>query len=447
MTYLDSTSIREKVWRAHNSRATSDDTDNRPIIRRILQLRRTKANILGYKDFADLALEDRMAGTGTRARGFVTDLRGKTEPFFARENKELEAYRATVDGDSPIASWDIAYYAEKQRRANFDFDEEALRPYFPVDQVLSGLFATITKLYGVTIEPSDDLPTWDKDVKTYRILDGDAHLGSFYVDLYPRENKRDGAWMNGLILGTPPEPHLGLFCANANPPVADKPALFTHRDVETLFHEFGHLMHHCLSQVDVRSLGGTNVAWDFVELPSQIMENWCWEREALDMFARHYETRETIPNELFEKMVSARTFRAANAQMRQLGFATLDLNLHCEYDPNGNVNVVDFSRDILEAHAPTTLPDDYAFVTSFSHLFSSPVGYAAGYYSYKWSEVLDADAFTRFQHEGVFAREVGESFRRSILARGDSRDPMESYREFMGRDPKLEPLLARQGLT
>jgi oligopeptidase A len=449
VTYLDNAAIRERVWRAYNARGTEPQFDNRQIVRRILELRRLKAELLGYADFADLVLEDRMAGSGQRARGFVSDLRARTLRFFERENAALQRFQTERDGvASSLRPWDVAYYAEKQRRSQFDFDEEELRQYFPVDRVITGLFQTITRLYGVNIEPTQDLPTWDPQVQTYRIIDVDGtHLGSFYVDLYPRENKRDGAWMNGLILATPPEPHLGLFCANANPPVGGKPALFTHREVETLFHEFGHLMHHCLSRVGVRGLAGTNVPWDFVELPSQIMENWCWEREALNMFARHYETGEPIPQGLFEKMVRARTFRAGNAQMRQLGFAELDLALHCDFDPSGTEDVMAFARDVLQMHSPTELPEDFGFIAGFSHLFASPVGYAAAYYSYKWAEVLDADAFTRFRKDGVFSRAAGEAFRRSILERGDSRDPLESYVEFMGREPQLEPLLVRQGLT
>ncbi|MGB5545771.1 MAG: M3 family metallopeptidase, partial [Polyangiales bacterium] len=275
-------------------------------------------------------------------------------------------------------------------------------------------------------------------------------IAAFYVDLFPRENKRGGAWMNSLISAPYqeglPQPQLGLFCANVNPPVGGKPALLTHREVETLFHEFGHLLHHCFSRVSVRSLAGTNVAWDFVELPSQIMENWCWERSGLDLFAAHYETGERIPDALYEKMVRARTYRAANAQMRQLGFAGVDLALHRDYDPARHGEVMDYAREIIQAHSSTKLPGDYAMLAGFGHVFAHPTGYASGYYSYKWAEVLDADAFTRFKREGITNPEVGRAFRDAILSKGNSEDAEKLYENFMGRGPDLDPLLERTGL-
>jgi oligopeptidase A len=254
--------------------------------------------------------------------------------------------------------------------------------------------------------------------------------------------------MDAFLTGLPGvKPHLGLICGNLTPPVGDKPALLTHREVETIFHEFGHLLHHCLSRVEVRSLAGTNVPWDFVELPSQIMENWCWEREPLDLFARHYQTGEAIPDELFQKMKRARTFRSANAQMRQLSFGVLDLALHRQYSPTADGDVMEYARKMTQAFAPAKLPPYYAMLAGFTHLFASPVGYGAGYYSYKWAEALDADAFTRFRQGGVFNREVGMAFRNGILAKGNSRDPVELYRDFMGRDPDLNALLERAGLA
>src|SRR5439155_11741821 len=284
-----------------------------------------------------------------------------------------------------IEIWDVAYYAEKQRAALYDFDEEALRPYFPLESVVKGMFTIFGRLFGIVVEPEAGVPVWDPQVRCYAIRDEaeGTLLGSFYADFYPRENKRGGAWMDAFLTGLPGlKPHLGLICGNLTPPVGGKPALLTHREVETIFHEFGHLLHHCLSRVEVKSLSGTAVPWDFVELPSQIMENWCWERESLDLFARHYQSGEPIPVELFQKMHRARNFRSGNAQMRQLSLGTLDLKLHREYDPSRDGNVVEYSRRILQQFAPTPLPEDHAMIAGFTHLFSSPVAYGAGYYSY-----------------------------------------------------------------
>lgn len=453
MTYLDDPGIREQVYRAMSTRATAGEGDNRPLIGEILRLRAAKAKLLGFANFADFVLEDRMAKSGDRARAFVRDLESKSEAAFRRENQELLAFRRELEGaDAPaLKPWDVAYYAEKQRRAKYDFDEELLRPYYPVDKVIQGLFETASALYGVQIERREGLPTWDPSVTTYEIREGSTFVGLFYMDLFPRETKRDGAWMNGLFTGGPTpngfEPHSGLVCANLHPPVGDRPALLTHRQVETLFHEFGHLLHHLLSRVEVKSLAGTNVAWDFVELPSQIMENWCWEKEALDRFAHHWETGERIPDDMFAAMKATRTYRAANAMMRQLGFADTDLALHVDYDAAKDPDVVTYARDHMQRYAPAPYPADYAMICSFQHLFAGPVAYASAYYSYKWAEVLDADAFSRFKREGLFAREVGDAFRDAILARGDSRDPMDLFVEFMGREPKLEPLLERAGLA
>jgi oligopeptidase A len=451
MTYLDDPELRREVYQAFINRATEEKYDNRPVLREILELRREKARLLGYRDFADLVLEDRMAHTGDRAQQFLSDLKRKTVSQFNKENVELLAF----SGKAKLDPWDIAYYSEKQRAALYDFDEEALRPYFPLDGVVNGMFEIVHRLYGIRVLGKDGVPAWDPQVKYYEIYDdsGPARsrlLGAFYADWFPRENKRGGAWMDALITGVPgvdrPEPHLGLICGNLTPPAEDRPALLTQREVQTIFHEFGHLLHHCLSKVELRGLAGVNVAWDFVELPSQIMENWCWERGALDLFARHYQTGAPIPAELFEKMRNARNFRAANAQMRQLGFGFVDLALHRDVDPNSGVDLLAFARGILQEFSAAELPEHYAMIVSFTHLFASPVGYGAGYYSYKWSEVLDADAFTSFQRGGIFSREVGGRFRERILSRGDSEDPAELYRSFMGRDPDPNALLERSGL-
>jgi oligopeptidase A len=454
MTYLDNAAIRRQVYLAHSVRGTAGEWDNRPLVVRILDLRRQKASLLGFADFADLVLEDRMAHNGARALAFLEDLKAKTERRFREENRELLEFRRSLEGpDAPeLDPWDVAYYAEKQRAALYDFDEEALRPYFPLERVTAGLFDLVNRLYGIHVSPEPDVPVWDPQVRYYNIHDEDgAFLGGFYTDWYPRENKRDGGWMDALITGGPSaggfQPHLGLICGNLTAPVGGRPALLTHREVETIFHEFGHLLHHLLSRVEIRTLAGTNVAWDFVELPSQIMENWCWERQALDLFARHWETGEPIPDALFQKMKRARTFRAANAQMRQLGMAIVDLLLHTRYSPLRDPDPVDYSRTLLQEFVPAPLPPEHAMIAAFTHLFGSPVGYGAGYYSYKWAEVLDADAFTRFRDHGIFSREVGSEFREKILSKGESQDPAELYRNFMGRDPDPQALLERSGLA
>lgn len=453
LTHLDDASIREKLYRAYNTRASSGSRANPPQIEKILALRQEKAALLGFANFADLVLADRMAKDGKTALDFVKDLEERTRPAFDVENESLAQFKREYekDPDAQIQPWDIGYYSEKQRQALYDFDEEALRPYFPMTAVIDGMFETVKRLYGVSVEANTTLPVWHETVRAYDIVDDDGTpLGSFYADMFPRDEKRGGAWMNGLVSGIVQEgrvtPHLGLICGNLTPPVGDKPALLLHSEVETLFHEFGHLLHHMLSRVEVRSLAGTNVAWDFVELPSQIMENWCWEKEALDLFARHYETNAPIPHDLYDKLRRARTYRAAYAQMRQLGFATVDLALHVEYDPEKDGDVVAYSREIMQRFSPVKYPSDYAFICSFGHLFASAVGYAAGYYSYKWAEVLDADAFTQFAEKGVFDAAVGRAFRDRILARGDGDDPMKLYEDFMGRKPNLDPLLARSGL-
>jgi oligopeptidase A len=441
MTYLDDAAIREQAYLAYQTRATAEPFNNRDLVKRILALRRERAELLGYRNFADLVLDERMAHTGEHALEFLRDLDRKTEAAFRKENEQLRAFAGRE-----LAAWDVGYYAEKQRQALYDFDEEALRPYFSADRVVAGMFEIVERLYGIRVEPKTGVPVWHPDVKVFEVRDADGTLlGSFYADWFPRETKRGGAWMDAFLTGEP-IPHVGAICGNLTPPLGDKPALLTHREVETIFHEFGHLLHHTLSRVEVRSLAGTNVAWDFVELPSQIMENWCWERDALDLFARHWRTGEAIPEDLYQKMRRARTFRGANGQMRQLGFSFTDLLLHVEYSPERDGDVVAYARSILQRYTPAPLPKEHASICSFTHLFSSPVGYGAGYYSYKWAEVLEADAFTRFRKEGIFSSLVGGEFRDKILSKGDSRDPAELYRDFMGRDPDPNALLVRSGL-
>ncbi|WP_261663638.1 M3 family metallopeptidase [Deinococcus sp. Marseille-Q6407] len=457
LVYADDRELRRELWQANTLVGQQPGRDNRPLIRRILQLRRERAELLGYRNFADLVLEDRMAGSGQAALNFERDLEAKTRPAWERENAELEAYyRSRAGADAPaLEHWDIPYWAEKQRQEKYDFDEEELRPYFELSSVLSGLFEIVHRVYGITVKEAQ-APGWHPDVRYYDIFaEGGEHIASFYTDWFPRDTKRGGAWMNAFVTGGPDidaqggqifSPHLGLMCGNMTPPGKDTPALLSLREVETVFHEFGHLLHHALSRVEVRSLSGTNVAWDFVELPSQLMENWVWQREALDLFARHYQTGERIPDDLFRKMLAARNYRAANLAMRQYSFGLTDLSLHVEYDPGSEQDPVAYARETMQRFHDLPLPENYAMVAQFGHLFADPVGYGAGYYSYKWAEVLDADAFSRFEQEGIFNRDTGREFVDRLLGQGGSADPAVLYRNFMGRDPDPEALLRRSGL-
>jgi len=465
MQHLHDDKIRHQVWEASSKVGAYGGFDNTALVWRILELRQEKAEILGHKHFSDLTLLRRMAKDGKTAVGFIENIHSRIHPTFLAEHKQLARYKAAKSGQpvSLLEPWEVAYWSEKQRQENYDFDEEALRPYFPVDGVMAGMFEIASRLFGISIKeletvfPDSQLPTpnsqlvevWHPECKFYEIHDSktSAHLGSFYADWHPRESKRGGAWMNSLHTGELGEPHLGLIIGNMSPPVDGKQALLTHREVETIFHEFGHLLHGLLSEVAVKSLAGTNVPWDFVELPSQIMENFCWDRESLDLFARHFETGGPVPEDLFVKMIAAKNYLSASVFMRQLSMAKLDLELHIRLADFIGKDLDAVDREVLADYlAPLNTPSP-SMMRRFNHLFSSPTGYAAGYYSYKWAEVLDADAFTRFQQEGVLNADTGRSFREHILSKGNSVPPDELYRRFMGRDPDQEPLLIRAGLA
>ncbi len=472
LQYLEDDEIRKEVWSASDNLCVNTPYANEPLIRQIIKLRQEKAEILGKDNFADAILARRMAKNGAKADKFVSELKDKTVPFFQQENKELEEFKAEKTG-APVGGlqpWEVGFWSEKLKKERYDFDDEDLRPYFPIQSVLKGMFELATQIFGLIIKEQpthykgktidNGLSTgatpqsvWHEEVRFYDLIDShsEKHLGSFYADWHPRSSKRAGAWMNYFKTGEPTdngdrEPHLGLICGNLTAPTPTKPALLTHYEVETVFHEFGHLLHHLCGNVPHRSLNGVNVPWDFVELPSQIMENWCWERESLDLFARHHETNETIPEDLFQKMLRARNFMAGNTMMRQLAFAKLDLHIHRNLARQEFGSLESSLQETLKGYLPKRKTTPRTIVLRFSHLFSSPVGYAAAYYSYKWAEVLDADAFTRFKKEGIMNKETGTDFREKILSKGNSVPPDQLYRDFMGRDPEVEPLLIRSGL-
>ncbi len=475
LKYAHDRDLRREIYVAYNTRCYAGAHDNRALIARILRLRDEMARILGFQSFSDYALEDRMARSSERASAFERDLVARTLPYWTRDVAELRAH-ARMLGLEALEPWDLAYVMERLRKERYDIDDEDMRPYFPLDQVLAGLFEIVRRTFGFRVVERPIEEVWHPDVHYYEIFDEEGtHMGSFYSDWFPRKEKRQGAWMDRLITGGPHAggfaPHLGVICGNFTPPDGSRPALLTHREVETAFHEFGHLLHHCVSRVQIPARAGISVAWDWVELPSQIMENWAWEREALDLFARHYDTGEPLPEELRRRMLAARRFMGGWVQFRQLSFGTVDLALHDELAPRLRAaygdggrggagtdvpddapqddpldvrqggEVMEFGRERFLAFSPGPRFAELHILPSFTHLFSG--GYEAGYYSYLWSEVLEADVFTRFRSEGIFNRETGRAYVEAILSRGDSDEPEALFRAFMGRDPSPDALLER----
>lgn len=455
--------LREKLYRAFISRASFGDLDNTPLIEKILQLRREKANLLGFNSYAELSLASKMAPSVDAVEALSEELRRAS---YDAAKQDLEALRtfATSKGapeGSNLQHWDIAFWAERQREEKFAFSAEELRPYFPLPQVLDGLFALVNKLFGVTVTAADgQAPIWHEDVRYFQIADetGEA-IAYFYLDPYSRPaEKRGGAWMDDCIgrakinnegaIATR-KPVAYLVC-NQTPPVDGKPSLMTFNEVETLFHEFGHGLQHMLTKVDDAGAAGiNNVEWDAVELPSQFMENWCYHRETLIGMAKHYETGETLPEHYYQKLIAARNYMSGSAMLRQLHFGLVDLELHHRYHPGGT----ETASDVRQRIAKTTtvlppLPED-AFLCSFGHIFAG--GYAAGYYSYKWAEVLSADAFGAFEEAGLdnpqALTETGKRFRNTVLALGGSQHPMDVFKSFRGREPSTEPLLRHSGLA
>nr|WP_279011510.1 oligopeptidase A [Aeromonas jandaei] len=457
MMYADNRELRAEMYEAFTTRASDQGPnggkwDNSTIMTELLTLRSELARLLGFANYAELSLATKMADKTSQVVDFLTDLAAKSLPQGKAELEEIRAFAAEQHGQSELAAWDIAYYAEKLKQHKFSISDEQLRPYFPANKVVKGLFEVVKRVFGMKVRERLGIDTWHPDVRFYDIFDSEDELrGSFYLDLYAREHKRGGAWMDVCLGrryrqdGSLQKPVAYLTC-NFNGPVDGKPALFTHDEVVTLFHEFGHGIHHMLTRIDVAGVAGINgVAWDAVELPSQFLENWCWESEALAFISGHYETGEPLPADLLEKMLTARNFQAAMQMLRQLEFALFDFRLHQEFDPAKPDQIPALLGEVRSQVAVMTPPAFNRFQHSFSHIFAG--GYAAGYYSYKWAEVLSADAFSRFEEEGIFNPATGQSFLQNILEKGGSKEPMELFRAFRGREPKVDALLRHSGIA
>ncbi len=448
MQYADNRELREKIWRGFTSRAYGDDYDNSDNVLKIVKLRHERAQLLGYKTHAHYVLEERMAETPEAVLAFLKKMKTAYRPGAEEDLKRLQDFANENDGPDEIKPWDIAYYSEKLKQQLFEFSSEDFRPYLQLDKVLDGCFTHFTKLFGIRFEASNKYPVWHADVKAFELFDehsGDF-IGTLYGDFHPRTGKKDGAWKTsyrnqGLYGGKVERPVVAIVC-NFTKPTPDKPSLLTHGEVETLFHEMGHAIHALLSNVTYRSLAGTSVLWDFVELPSQVQENWCYEKETLDMFAEHYETGEKIPADLIDKLRAAKNFMGGWAGLRQTSLGMLDMAWHSR-DPSGITDVAAFED---EATKDTVLFPRIAGLvsTAFSHIFAG--GYSAGYYSYKWAEVLDADTFELFLEKGLYDSDTASRYRSAILSKGGSEHPKVLYKRFRGRDADPEALLRREGL-
>ncbi|MBW3810062.1 oligopeptidase A [Aeromonas hydrophila] len=457
MMYADNRALRAELYEAFTTRASDQGPnagkwDNSAIMTELLALRRELAQLLGFANYAELSLATKMADKPEQVVNFLTDLAAKSLPQGKAELEEIRAFAAEQHGQRELAAWDLAYYAEKLKQHKFSISDEQLRPYFPASKVVKGLFEVVKRVFGMKVRERLGIDTWHPDVRFYDIFDAEDELrGSFYLDLYAREHKQGGAWMDVCLGrryrqdGSLQKPVAYLTC-NFNGPVDGKPALFTHNEVVTLFHEFGHGIHHMLTRIDVAGVAGINgVAWDAVELPSQFLENWCWESEALAFISGHHETGEPLPADLLEKMLTARNFQAAMQMLRQLEFALFDFRLHQEFDPASTDQIPALLDEVRSQVAVMTPPAFNRFQHSFSHIFAG--GYAAGYYSYKWAEVLSADAFSRFEEEGIFNPATGQSFLKNILEKGGSKEPMELFRAFRGREPQVDALLRHSGIA
>jgi oligopeptidase A len=455
LAYCEDAGLREEVYRANTTKASTEGPhanqwDNTGIMEETLELRRKLAELLGFANYAELSLETKMADSPAHVMEFLQQLSEKSRPQALAEWRELQQFARQEYGADTINAWDVSFYSEKLRERRYQVSQEDIRPYLPVSRVLPGLFAVVERLYGVTVHEVEKFDNYHPDVRLFELLREGEVIARFYLDLYARAHKRGGAWMDNCrirrLAGQALQVPVAYLVCNFTPPVGDTPALLTHAELTTLFHEFGHGLHHMLSRQTVASVSGINgVAWDAVELPSQFLENWCWEPEALALISGHYRSGEPLPKTLLEKLLAARNFQSAMLMARQLELALFDLRLHSEWDGTANTSIQRLLDEVRSKVAVFIPPSFNRFQHSFSHIFAG--GYAAGYYSYKWAEVLSADAFSRFEEEGIFNRETGDAFRTHILEAGGSKDPMELFVAFRGRGPLIEPLLRHSGIA
>ncbi|WP_299796809.1 oligopeptidase A [uncultured Shewanella sp.] len=456
MTYSENRELREECYRAFVTRASDQgpfagEFDNGPLMDEIVALRHELAQLLGFDSYAHKSLATKMAETPEQVLEFLNELASRSKKQGETELAELTEFAEQEFGATDLQPWDLSFYAEKLKHHRYEISQELLRPYFPEDKVLSGLFYTVNRLFGLKITEQKEFDSWHKDVRFFSIEDSEGkHRGSFYFDLYAREGKRGGAWMDDCRVRRQTaagmqDPVAYLTC-NFNAPVDGKPALFTHDEVTTLFHEFGHGIHHMLTKIDVAGVSGINgVPWDAVELPSQFMENWCFEEEALAEISGHFETGEPLPKAMLDKMLAAKNFQSGMGMLRQLEFSLFDFRLHLEYSSEEGANIQAKLDEVRSQVAVIKAADFNRFQHSFAHIFAG--GYAAGYYSYKWAEVLSADAFSRFEEEGIFNSETGRSFLNNILEMGGSEEPMELFKRFRGREPRIDALLRHSGIN
>ncbi|MCW8195544.1 oligopeptidase A [Proteobacteria bacterium 005FR1] len=459
MTYADDRDLRAEVYRAFTTRASNEGVavegkdpkawDNQPVMEETLSLRYELAQLLGFANYAERSLATKMAADPEEVTNFLNQLAATARPAAEREFAELKQFAEQEYGMRDLAAWDVAYYSEKRRQAVFDLSEEELRPYFPAPKVVAGLFDVVQRLFRVDIKEDSQVVTWHKDATFYRVERDGKQIAGFYLDLYARDNKRGGAWMDECrvrrkMAGGLQLPVAYLTC-NFSPPTSSRPALLTHSDVTTLFHEFGHGLHHMLTQIDCPAVSGINgVAWDAVELPSQFLENWCWQEQVIPLISGHYQTGEPLPKELLDKLLRAKNYQSAMQMVRQLEFSIFDFRLHREYDPENPRDIQDLLDEVRAQVAVVTPPAFNKFQNSFSHIFAG--GYAAGYYSYKWAEVLSSDAFSLFEEKGIFDRETADNFLHNILEKGGSEEAMDLFVKFRGREPKIDALLRHSGV-